>query len=291
VTSPGAVTTETMQPDLAETGAVEEQRPPEVRSEPAGRATFRIWRGDRQGGQLVDYNTSVAPGMVVLDAIHQIQAEQANDLAVRWNCKAGKCGSCSAEVNGSPKLMCMTRLSELSLDKPVTVEPMRAFPPIKDLVTDVSWNFQVKQRIKPFKARAPDAPDGTWRMAQSDVDRVQEFRKCIECFLCQDVCHVLRDHHLHEEFIGPRFLVHVAALEMHPLDVEDRVEDLRRAHGIAYCNITKCCTKVCPEHITITDNAIIPLKERVVDEFFDPIGKLVRIFSRKSRVASREVKD
>jgi succinate dehydrogenase iron-sulfur subunit len=291
VTSPGTVTTETMQPDLAETGAVEERRPPEAKPEPAGRATFRVWRGDRQGGKLVDYTTNIAPGMVVLDAIHQIQAEQANDLAVRWNCKAGKCGSCSAEVNGSPKLMCMTRLSELPLDKPVTVEPMRAFPPIKDLVTDVSWNFQVKQRIKPFKARAPDAPDGTWRMAQSDVDRVQEFRKCIECFLCQDVCHVLRDHHLHEEFIGPRYLVHVAALEMHPLDVEDRVEDLRRAHGIAYCNITKCCTKVCPEHITITDNAIIPLKERVVDEFFDPLGKLVKIFSRKSRVASRESKE
>jgi succinate dehydrogenase / fumarate reductase iron-sulfur subunit len=282
VSSPGPVTTETLQPDLAETGAVEATRRPEPKSEPSGRATFRVWRGDREGGKLVDYTTSISPGMVVLDAIHQIQAEQANDLAVRWNCKAGKCGSCSAEVNGSPKLMCMTRLSELPLEKPVSVEPMRAFPPIKDLVTDVSWNFAVKRRIKPFRARAPDAADGTWRMAQSDVDRVQEFRKCIECFLCQDVCHVLRDHHLHDAFIGPRFLVQVAALEMHPLDVEDRVSELREAHGIGYCNITKCCTKVCPEHITITDNAIIPLKERVVDEFFDPIGKLVKIFSRKS---------
>ena len=279
MTSPRPVTTETMQPDLAETGAVEERRPPAAKPEPEGRTTFRVWRGDRERGKLVEYTTNISPGMVVLDAIHQIQAEQANDLAVRWNCKAGKCGSCSAEVNGSPKLMCMTRLSELPLDKPVTVEPMRAFPPIKDLVTDVSWNFQVKQRIKPFKARAPDAADGTWRMAQSDVDRVQEFRKCIECFLCQDVCHVLRDHHLHEEFIGPRYLVHVAALEMHPLDVEDRVEDLRRAHGISYCNITKCCTKVCPEHITITDNAIIPLKERVFDRFYDPVTRFLRMFT------------
>jgi succinate dehydrogenase / fumarate reductase, iron-sulfur subunit len=291
MTGSGVVTSETMQPDLAETGEVEEKRPPEIKQEPAGTATFRVWRGDRQGGKLVDYTTNIAPGMVVLDVIHQIQAEQANDLAVRWNCKAGKCGSCSAEVNGLPKLMCMTRLSELPLEKPVTVEPMRAFPPIKDLVTDVSWNFQVKQRIKPFKPRPPDAPDGTWRMAQSDVDRVQEFRKCIECFLCQDVCHVLRDHQLHDKFIGPRFLVHIAALEMHPLDVEDRVEELRNADGIGYCNITKCCTKVCPEHITITDNAIIPLKERVVDEFFDPVGKLVKIFGRKSRVASRESQD
>ena len=241
--------------------------------------TFRVWRGGRDGGEFKDYATDVAEGMVVLDAVHQIQAEQANDLAVRWNCKAGKCGSCSAEVNGSPKLMCMTRLSELPLDKPVTVEPMRTFPLIRDLVTDVSWNFEVKKTIKRFKPRPPDASDGTWRMAQADIDRVQEFRKCIECFLCQDVCHVLREHHLHDKFIGPRFLVYVAALEMHPLDTDDRVVDLKKQHGIGYCNITKCCTKVCPEHITITDNAIIPLKERVVDEFYDPVKKLFRIFT------------
>ena len=245
-------------------------------------ATFRVWRGEGTKGEFKDYPAHVSDGMVVLDAIHQIQAESANDLAVRWNCKAGKCGSCSAEVNGMPKLMCMTRLSDLDLDKPVTVEPMRAFPPVRDLVTDVSWNFEVKKRIKPFKPRAPDAPDGTWRMGQADVDRVQEFRKCIECYLCQDVCHVLRDHQKFDEFIGPRFLVHAAALEMHPLDVENRVDELREADGIGYCNITKCCTKVCPESITITDNAIIPLKERVVDHHYDPLHKLVRLFRRKS---------
>ena len=241
-------------------------------------ATFRIWRGDASGGDFCDYTTDVSEGMVVLDALHQIQATQAHDLACRWNCKAGKCGSCSAEVNGLPKLMCMTRLSEIPLEKPVTVEPMKAFPLVKDLVTDVSWNFAVKKKIKPFKPRPPDAPDGTWRMAQADVDRVQEFRKCIECFLCQDVCHVLREHHQHEAFIGPRFLVYVAALEMHPLDTEDRRADLKQAHGIGLCNITKCCTKVCPEDITITDNAIIPLKERVVDEFYDPLRWLLKKF-------------
>ena len=242
------------------------------------KATFRVWRGDRSGGEFREYPTEISEGMVVLDAIHQIQAEQANDLAVRWNCKAGKCGSCSAEINGMPKLMCMTRLSDLPLERPVTVEPMHAFPRLKDLVTDVSWNFRVKKGIKPFKPRPPDAPDGTWRIAQKDVDRVQEFRKCIECFLCQDVCHVLRDHQLHEQFIGPRFFVYTAALEMHPLDTENRLEELRRTQGVGYCNITKCCTKVCPENITITDNAIIPLKERVVDEFYDPLR---RLFSRR----------
>ena len=135
-------------------------------------AIFRIWRGGPENGQFVNYPAEISEGMVVLDAIHQIQANLATDLACRWNCKAGKCGSCSAEVNGTPKLMCMTRMSDIPLDKPITVEPIKAFPPVKDLVTDVSWNFRVKKQIKPFKPRAPDAPDGTWRMAQSDIDRV-----------------------------------------------------------------------------------------------------------------------
>ncbi len=239
--------------------------------------TFRLWRGAHGEGGFEQYTTEAIDGMVVLDAVQQIQAEQANDLAVRWNCKAGKCGSCSAEINGKPRLMCMTRLDELPADEPVSVEPMRAFPHVRDLVTDVSWNFRVKRQITRFTPRAPDAPDGTWRIDQRDVDRVQEFRKCIECFLCQDVCHVLRDHHKHEEFVGPRYLVYAAALEMHPLDTADRTTQLKQAHGIGYCNITKCCTVVCPENIAITDNAIIPLKERVVDQYFDPLRALVRL--------------
>jgi succinate dehydrogenase / fumarate reductase iron-sulfur subunit len=244
----------------------------------ADKATFRIWRGGNGTGHFVDYSTEISPGMVVLDAVHGIQAADANDMAVRWNCKAGKCGSCSAEINGKPRLMCMTRLNTLDLTAPVTVEPMKTFPHVKDLVTDVSWNYRVKTKIQKFTPRKPDAADGTWRVQQADVDRPQEFRKCIECFLCQDVCHVLRDHNLHEEFIGPRFLIYTAQLEMNPIDSGDRLKALKDEHGIGYCNITKCCTKVCPEEIKITDNAIIPLKERVVDEFFDPLGGLFKIF-------------
>ncbi len=243
------------------------------------RATFRIWRGDATGGEFATYESEYVPGMVVLDVIHKIQAEQANDMAVRWNCKAGKCGSCSAEVNGMPQLMCMTRMDTLDVDEPITVEPMKAFPIVRDLVTDVSWNYRAKKSIKPFKPRPPDNEDGSWLMDQRDVERAQEFRKCIECFLCQDVCHVLRDHHKHEEFIGPRYFVHTAQLEMHPLDTEDRRTDLKNDQGIGYCNITKCCTKVCPENITITDNAIIPLKERVVDSAYDPIARLLKVFT------------
>jgi len=247
----------------------------------ADKRTLRIWRGDREAGEFEEYEVAIDTGFVVLDAVLGVQADQAQDLAVRWNCKAGRCGSCSAEVNGMPKLMCMTRLADLPDDKPITVEPMRAFPLIKDLVTDVSWNYEVKLRIKPFSPREPDNADGSWTMAQGDVDRPMEFRKCIECFLCQDVCHVLRDHQKHDEFIGPRFLAYAANLEMHPADTADRRDDLKDKHNIGYCNITKCCTKVCPEHIEITDNAIIPLKERVVDRSYDPVAKLVQLIVGK----------
>src|ERR1700687_2254731 len=235
-------------------------------------AILHVFRGTNEAGGTAEYRVPIAPGMVVLDALHYVQSHIAPDLAVRWNCKAGRCGSCSAEVNGRPRLTCKTRMDTLALEKPVTILPMKAFPVIKDLVTDVSWNYSVNKKIPAFEPRA----GVEWKMSQQDLDRVQEFRKCIECFLCQNVCHVLRDHHKKEQFGGPRFFVRVAALEMHPLDGRNRAELLKEELGIGLCNITKCCTEVCPEEIRITDNAIIPLKERVVDRFYDPLVMLVR---------------
>ena len=237
--------------------------------------TFKVWRGSNEGGDFETYDVELEHGYVVLDAIHKIQAEQASDLACRWNCKAGKCGSCSAEINGSPRLLCMTRVDDLPEDGPITVEPMRTFPVIKDLVTDVSWNYEVKASIQAVTPKEPDNADGSWVMQQYDVERPQEFRKCIECFLCQNVCHVLRDHQMHDKFAGPRHFVFAAQAEMNPIDTGDRLAFLRDDLGIGYCNITKCCTKVCPENIQITDNAIIPLKERVVTQSYDPIAKLM----------------
>jgi succinate dehydrogenase / fumarate reductase iron-sulfur subunit len=235
-------------------------------------AVFQVFRGNSDGGKTAEYRVPVAPGMVVLDALHYIQGHLAADLGVRWNCKAGKCGSCSAEVNGRPRLTCKTRLDALPQDQPITIFPMKTFPVIKDLVTDVSWNYQVNKKIPPFHPR----PGVEWKMSQEEVDRVQEFRKCIECFLCQDVCHVLREHEKQQHFAGPRFFVRLAALEMHPLDGGSRAALMKDELGLGLCNITKCCTEVCPEGIRITDNAIIPLKERVVDDFYDPVRWLVR---------------
>ena len=234
-------------------------------------AHLSVFRGTpATPGEFVEFDVPVEDGMVVLDALHWIQAHEAPDLAVRWNCKAAKCGSCSAEVNGRPSLTCKTRLSDFEDGETITVEPMRAFPLIRDLVTDVSWNYEVNKRIPPFQPPA-DQPQDEWRWQQEDIERVQEFRKCIECFLCQDVCHVLRNHETDKPFMGPRFLVRAAGLEMHPIDQADRREYLKDSGGIGYCNITKCCTEVCPEHIKITDNAIIPLKERVADAYYDPL--------------------
>ena len=238
---------------------------------------FEVWRGDAGGGEFVPYEAEAREGTVVLDAVHEIQQTAAPDLAVRWNCKAAKCGSCGAEVNGKPSLMCKTRLTDLPEERPIRVGPLRAFPVIRDLVTDVSWNYEVNKRIPPFKP----APDTDWRMQQEDVDRIEEFRKCIECFLCQNVCHVLRDHQLKDRYFGPRYLVRIAGLEMHPLDTADRTDLVKDEAGIALCNITKCCTDVCPEGIKITDNAIIPLKERVADRHYDPLMALARKLRRK----------
>lgn len=243
---------------------------------------FRVWRGDAAGGDFAEYDVEVSTGMVVLDALHKIQAEQAGDLAVRWNCKAGKCGSCSVEVNGKPRLSCMTRLSDFPQEAEISVQPLKAFPVIRDLVTDVSWNYKQNERIAPFKPRERDA-DGEYRMQQEDVERIQEFRKCIECYLCQDVCHVLRDYAKKDAFVGPRFMIRLATLEMHPLDTEDRIPEIKEEYGSGMCNITKCCTDVCPEGINITENAIIPLKERVVDRYYDP---LMRLFRRRKRNGS-----
>ena len=247
----------------------------------ADEVTFRVFRGepDEEGvptGKLVDYTVEMDEGMVVLDVIHQIQAEHAPDLSCRWNCKAGKCGSCSAEVNGKSRLMCMTRMEDImeetSENTPVVVKPMQAFPLTKDLVSDVQWAYDLNKTIAPLKG--PDEMD--WKFDQIEADRVQEFRSCIECMLCVNTCHVMREHQLFDEFAGPRFFVRLANLEMHPMDEENRLEMIKDDFGIGYCNITRCCTEVCPAGINITDNAIIPLKERVVTEYYDPIAMIAK---------------
>jgi len=252
--------------------------------------SFRVWRGDADGGQLDDFRVEVNEGEVVLDVLHRLQATQTPDLAVRWNCKAGKCGSCSMEINGKPRLGCMTRMSTFEPEETVTVTPLRTFPVIRDLVTDVSFNYQ-KAREMPAFAPPPGVAPGEYRMQQVDVERSQEFRKCIECYLCQNTCHVVRDHEDNKEtFSGPRFFIRAAELDMHPLDARtDRKNFARQEQGLGLCNITKCCTEVCPEHIKITDNAIIPMKERVVDNTYDPLVWLGRKIFRRDQLAAQGV--
>jgi succinate dehydrogenase / fumarate reductase iron-sulfur subunit len=248
---------------------------------------FRVWRGDASGGEIQDFDVEVNEGEVVLDIIHRLQATETPDLACRWNCKAGKCGSCSMEINGKPRLGCMTRMSTFEENETVTITPLRAFPIIRDLVTDVSFNYE-KARETPAFAPPPGVKPGDYRMQQIDVERSQEFRKCIECFLCQNTCHVVRDHEENKAaFSGPRYFIRAAELDMHPLDDRtDRKNYSQEHQGLGYCNITKCCTEVCPEHIKITDNAIIPMKERVVDNRYDPLVWLGRKIFRRDQLDS-----
>ena len=233
---------------------------------------FSIFRGTQAQGAYEEYRLEVVEGMVVLDAVLDIQAKHAPDLGVRCNCGAGKCGSCSAEINGIPRLMCKTRVGDLPQDKPITVSPLQAFSCIKDLVTDISWNYEVNKKIAPYLP----SNDSGGKMYQYEVNRIQELRKCIECFLCQDTCHVLRNHDKKNEYVGPRFLVRLAALAMHPLDGVDRMRFIKDTSGIGLCNVTHCCSDNCPEKIKITDNAIIPLKERLADLFYDPLLRCLR---------------
>lgn len=221
-----------------------------------------------------DFEVPLEVGMVVLDAIHYIQNNLDSSLGARWNCKAARCGSCSAEINGRPRLMCKTRLDDVG--PKVTVRPMKAYPVVKDLVTDVSQNWKVAKRIAPFTPKKAEVP---WKVDEIDVRRSQEFRRCIECFLCQDVCHVVREHN--ENYVGPKHMVKIAALDMHPMDSVDRSHWLHTDGGAGYCNITKCCQEICPEEIHITDNAIIPEKERIVGRYYDPIAMLVKKVRRK----------
>jgi succinate dehydrogenase / fumarate reductase, iron-sulfur subunit len=277
---------EDVEDEEVEPGAAEPMRV--VATDHGPSVVLRVWRGDSTGGDFVDYEMPEVEGEVVLDVIHRIQQGPGPDLACRWNCKAGKCGSCSAEINGVPRLMCMTRMDELPPEEPVVVTPMRAFPILRDLVTDVSFNYTMARYVPPF-APGPPGKDGTYRMKQVDVERGQEFRKCIECFMCQDVCHVIRDHEENKPiYAGPRMFIRYMELESHPLDTNDRRELLRQRMGLGLCNITKCCTEVCPEHIKITDNAIIPLKERVVDASYDPLAWLGRKITRRTRRSAEE---
>ncbi len=248
---------------------------------------LRIRRGDGKGATPPRFDSFEVPreeGMVVLNAIHYIQANLDPSLSARWNCKAGRCGSCSAEINGRPRLMCKTPVD--SIEGEITVEPMKAFPWLRDLVTDVSENWKVaamRPAVTPKRGAGED-----WRFFQLDVDRSREFRRCIECFLCQDVCHVVREHEAN--YVGPRWVVKAASLDMHPMDGINRSKFMKQDAGLGYCNITKCCQEVCPEHIIITDDAIIPEKERVVDTHYDPILWIYRHLPRSQDQLETESK-
>ncbi len=237
-----------------------------------------IQRSEPSAGVPVRYDQFEVPyeeGMVVLDAVHYVENNSDPTLAVRWNCKAARCGSCSAEINGKPRLMCKTRVDDLGEN--IKIEPMRAYPVVKDLVTDVSHNYEIAKKIPPFTP-SPEM-HSPYTIQQIDITRSKEFRTCIECFLCQDVCHVVREHH--SDYYGPKHVVKIAALDLHPADCIDRSEVLYKQGGLGFCDITKCCQEVCPEEIKITDNAIIPEKERIVDHVYDPIGLLVKAVKRR----------
>ncbi len=227
-----------------------------------------VYRSSGEGrGRFQEFSVPFEEGMTVLGAMRYVEQNLDTTLAVRWNCKAARCGSCAAEINERPALMCKTRVESLGMDSTITVTPMKAYPNVRDLVSDPTENFDISGRIPAFKPKK--GLKKPWVFYERDVERSQEFRRCIECFLCQDTCHVVREHK--SGYVGPRHVIEAAALDMHPMDALKRHVYLNREAGLGFCNITKCCQDVCPEHIRITDNAIIPEKERGADVFYDPL--------------------
>jgi succinate dehydrogenase / fumarate reductase iron-sulfur subunit len=207
-----------------------------------GTTKLKIFRGDGEGGKEVEYELPAVEGMVVLDAVLYVQAHQAGDLAVRWNCKAAHCGSCSAEINGKPKLLCKSRVEEYE-GQEIRVHPLRAFPVIKDLVSDVSWNYEVARSTIPFQSRRAGAVHHV-RGGRGEALRAEEVHRVLYV-----PGRLPRAAHAPQapEFAGPRSFVRNQWLEMHPKDIESRVEWLKEGRGgIGYCNITKCCSEVCP---------------------------------------------
>lgn len=224
------------------------------------------------------YEVPWEPHMKLLDALRHIQREDPS-LAFRWNCGEGVCGSDAMRLDGRPVLACKTTIPEAwtERDEPPRVEPLKVFPVIKDLVADYSEVWQKAQKFKPhFEGEEPD--NQFYEMHEEEVEQAQQMRKCISCMACYDVCHVLREQM--KEYAGPRNLVKVASLTYHPKDVLDRSALLDGEGYVELCNVTRCCSSVCPQDINITQDAIIPHKERgVAGDETDPVmraGKHLR---------------
>ena len=186
---------------------------------PTTRVRLHVFRGEAGGPtRYDDFDVPVEEGMVVLDALHWIQGHAAPDLAVRWNCKAAKCGSCGAEVNGKPQAHLQ--------DPAVRLRPVASRSPSSrcgrsrsSATSSPTSPGTTRSTSRSSRFTPPEGvPQSDWRWQQEDIERVQEYRKCIECFLCQDVCHVLRNHETEQPFMGPRFLVRAAG----PGDAPDR---------------------------------------------------------------------
>ena len=228
-------------------------------------------------------------GEVVLDVIHRIQAGPAPDLACRWNCKAGKCGSCSAEINGLPRLMCMTRMDALPEGEPVDGGahadlPHHPRPRHRRVVQLRPWPRQVPA----FKPRDPEA-DGTYRMSRSTSSGARSSASASSASCARtSATSSATTRRTRPPTPGRACSSASRSSRSHPLDTNDRRELLRQRMGLGMCNITKCCTEVCPEHIKITDNAIIPLKERVVDASYDPVAWLGRKILRRTKRSAVE---
>ncbi|MBI4020042.1 MAG: 2Fe-2S iron-sulfur cluster binding domain-containing protein [Candidatus Aenigmarchaeota archaeon] len=213
-----------------------------------------------------EYDVPYTERMRILDLLFYIQRNLEGSLAFRWNCREGICGSCAMRVNGRPVLACKEEVK----GNEITVEPLKVFPVVKDLVTDRA-EIYIKEKTLQLHFIG-EKSGGFYKISEAEIKRASEFRKCIDCLICHDVCHANREK---LDYTGPRNLVKVMAQQLHPRNTLDRVPLLEGA-GVNFCNVTRCCQQVCPQEIHITTNGIIPLKEAFISEK----GLIARLLGR-----------
>jgi fumarate reductase iron-sulfur subunit len=195
------------------------------------------------------YEVPCPQDWVVLDALNHVKDRLDGTLSYRWSCRMGVCGSCGMTVNGEPKLTCATFLADYA-PGPITVEPLRNFPVIRDLIVDIGDFLRKLSTVKPWIIRADEKPlgDGEHRQTPDELEAYRPFSMCINCMLCYAACPI---YGLEPTFIGPAA---IALAQRYNLDSRDQGAEERRAvlsthEGLWGCTFVGECTKVCPKNV------------------------------------------
>jgi succinate dehydrogenase / fumarate reductase iron-sulfur subunit len=198
-----------------------------------------------------EFRMHVHDGMTVLEALHQLKAEQTPNLAYRSSCRMGVCGSCGMFVNDLPMLACQTQVLHLNTDI-VTVAPLPNYPNVKDLVPNLEPLIQKHAAIKPFiiftNQAEIDEPTGEFIQTPDERESISQFTHCIKCGLCLAACPTVATD---PEFLGPQALAQAYRYSADNRDcgLKDRLVAIDIFHGPYQCHMAGACSQACPKGV------------------------------------------